>query len=302
MITVGTDCSGIEAPLQALIQLKVQFKQLWACDIDKYTRLTCEANYPKPEKVYTDMLVRHNKELPHVDLYVCGFPCQTFSLAGRRLGLDDPRPSVISSMLDTVAKSKPKIVILENVTGFKSIDSGKPYALLIQELSKEYNVAASIYNTKDYGLPQNRKRIYFVCIRKDIQKKKFVKPSEVKMKSLESIINDKVVGEKIPLTVEQIGKLRFNKDAKYNIINTGFLSWNPSPICSNLIVPTILTSNQHFIYELKRPFTISELLQLQGFPKNFKVVVSNTQIIKQIGNSMSVCVLKKIIKEALLCI
>jgi DNA (cytosine-5)-methyltransferase 1 len=302
MITVGTDCSGIEAPLQALIQLKVPFNQLWSCDIDKYTTLTCEANYPKPEKVYDDMVSRNNKELPHVDLYVCGFPCQTFSLAGRRLGLDDPRPSVISSMLDTVSKSKPKIVILENVTGFKSIDSGKPYALLIQELSKEYNIDASVYNTKDYGLPQNRKRIYFVCIRKDIQKKKFVKPSEVKMKSLESIIDDRVVGEKNPLKAEQIGKLRFNKDAKYNIINTGFLSWNPTPICCNLIVPTILTSKQHLIYELKRTLTISELLQLQGFPKNFKVVVSKTQIVKQIGNSMSVCVVKKIIKEALPCI
>jgi DNA (cytosine-5)-methyltransferase 1 len=63
-----------------------------------------------------------------------------------------------------------------------------------------------------------------------------------------------------------------------------------------------LTHSDHIIYELKRPFTIKELLQLQGFPKNFKVVVSKTQIAKQIGNSMSVCVLKKIIKEALLCI
>jgi DNA (cytosine-5)-methyltransferase 1 len=295
MITVGTDCSGIEAPLQALIQLKVPFKQLWACDIDNYTRLTCEANYPKPEKVYTDMITRNNKELPHVDLYVCGFPCQTFSLAGRRLGLDDPRPSVISSMLDTVSKSKPKIVILENVTGFKSIDSGKPYALLIQELSKEYHVDASVYNTKDYGLPQNRKRIYFVCIRKDIQKKKFMKSSEVKMKPLESIINDSLVGEKIPnMYFKNMNKIKEN---------TKILSpWNYYSDVE-FMCPTLTTQcSQLLIIKLKRPFTISELLQLQGFPKNFKVVVSNTQIAKQIGNSMSVCVLKKIIKETLFCI
>jgi DNA (cytosine-5)-methyltransferase 1 len=295
MITVGTDCSGIEAPLQALIQLKVEFKQLWSCDIDKYTTLTCEANYPKPEKVYTDMLTRNNKELPHVDLYVCGFPCQTFSLAGRRLGLDDPRPSVISSMLDTVSKSKPKIVILENVTGFKSIESGKPYALLIQLLSKEYDVNASVYNTKDYGLPQNRKRIYFVCIRKDIQKKKFVKPSEVKMKSLESIIDDNLISEKIPsMYFKNMNKIKEN---------TKILSpWNYYSAIE-FMCPTLTTQCcQLLILNLKRTLTIAELLQLQGFPKNFKVVVSNTQIAKQIGNSMSVCVLKKIIKEALLCI
>lgn len=280
MITIGTDCSGIETPLQALVQLKVPYKQLWSCDTDKYTTMSCEANYPKPTKVFTDMLTRNNKDLPRVDLYVCGFPCQTFSLAGRRLGLDDPRPSVIPAMLDTISKSKPKIVILENVTGFKSIDSGKPYKLLIYLLSKEYYLDASIYNTRDYGLPQNRKRIYFVGIRKDIQKKSFVKPSPVKMKSLESIIDPSIVGESLPLIKEQINKLRLNKEAKYNIINMNFVRRNPSPLTATLFSPTILTEFPPAIYELKREFSIKELFQLQGFPKNFKVDVSKTRIIK----------------------
>jgi DNA (cytosine-5)-methyltransferase 1 len=302
MITIGTDCSGIEAPLQALIQLKVPYKQLWSCDIDKYTRMSCEANYPKPERVYTDMIARNNKELPRVDIYVCGFPCQSFSLIGKRLGLGDPRPSVISAMLDTISKSKPKIIILENVTGFKSIDSGKPYLLLIQLLSKEYILDTSTYNTKDYGLPQNRERIYFVGIRKDIQKKSFIKPLPVKMKSLESIIDSSIVGDILPLTETQKNKLRLIKGLKYNIINTAFINTIPFLSCFTVFSPAVLTDKPHIIYELKRSFLTKELLQLQGFPKNFKVVISKTQIIKQIGNAMSVCVVKKIIKEALLCI
>jgi DNA (cytosine-5)-methyltransferase 1 len=295
MITIGTDCSGIEAPLQALNQLKVPYKQLWSCDIDKYTRMSCEANYPKPEKVYTDMITRNNKELPRIDLYVCGFPCQSFSLAGRRLGLDDPRPSVISSMLDTISKTKPKIIILENVSGFKSIDSGKPYKILTELLSKEYCLDASIYNTKDYGLPQNRKRIYFVGIRKDIQKKSFVKPLPVKMKSFESIIDSSIVGTIIPdMYFKNIHKIKENTKI--------LVPWNYyNPM--GLISPTLTTQCSYFfLIKQKRVLTNKELLAIQGFSKNFRIVVNRGQITKQIGNAMSVCVVKKIIKEALLCI
>jgi site-specific DNA-cytosine methylase len=81
MITVATDCSGIDAPIEALKQLGVSFKQLWYCDNNKYARETSEANHPKPEMFFDDMLSRNNKSLPHLDLYICGFPCQSFSLA-----------------------------------------------------------------------------------------------------------------------------------------------------------------------------------------------------------------------------
>jgi DNA (cytosine-5)-methyltransferase 1 len=302
LLTIGTDCSGIEAPLQALIQLKIPFKQKWSCDIDKFARESAVANYPEPSKIYNDINSRNHSELPHVDIYVCGFPCQSFSMAGKRLGTADFRASVIISMITTIKSSKPKIIILENVCGFKSIENGKPYSELIEILGKEYNINTSIYNTKDYGLPQNRKRIYFVGIRKDIQKKEFIKPKEVKMKLLTSIVDSSLKGEKTPLKLDFLKKIRLNKDATYNIINMGFIRGNKTPIASSDFSPTLLTSEPPVIYELNRTFTIKELLQLQGFPKNFKVVVSNTQIIKQIGNSMSVCVIKQIIKEALKCI
>jgi site-specific DNA-cytosine methylase len=122
------------------------------------------------------------------------------------------------------------------------------------------------------------------------------------MKTLESIIDASITGDAIPLTEIQRNKIRINRGPGYNIVNINFINSRPYVVCSNGFSPTILTDKPHVIYELKRPFTIKELLQLQGFPKNFKIVVSKTQIIKQIGNSMSVCVVKKIIKEALKCI
>jgi DNA (cytosine-5)-methyltransferase 1 len=277
--------------------LKLPFKQLWSCEIDQFARLSSDANYPKAEQVFTDMTSRQNKGLPLVDLYVCGFPCQSFSLAGKRLGLGDPRTSVIPSMLETIKESKPKIIILENVIGFKSIDNGAPFALLLSILEKNYNVNVNIYNTKDYGLPQNRKRIYFVGIRKDVQKKEFIKPKTVKMKSIESIIDGKNIKENNG-SYDYL-KYKLTSVSKYHIFNDLFKYHHH--IFSG-ISNTIMTTNIPNIYELNRKFTTQEILQLQGFPKKFKVVASKTQITKQIGNSMSVCVVKKIIKEALKCI
>lgn len=302
MITIGTDCSGIEAPLQALKQLKIPYKQKWSCDIDKHARKSAEANYPKPDKIYHDMMDRNHRELPHVDLYVCGFPCQSFSLAGKRLGTSDPRASVIGAMVDTIKHSKPKIIILENVKGFRSIEDGVPMKDLLSILEKLYDVNVSVYNTKKYGLPQNRERIYFVGIRKDLQKKAFVKPKEVKMKPLTDIVDSSLSNENATIKQEYIDKLRLHDNIDYNIVNMNFIHSNKSPIAYRGFSSTLMTTGPPYIYELKREFTIKELLQLQGFPKKFKVVVGKTQIIKQIGNSMSVCVLKKIIKEALKCI
>jgi DNA (cytosine-5)-methyltransferase 1 len=87
-------------------------------------------------------------------------------------------------MLETIHFSKPKIRILENVRGFTHIEKGVPYRQLVDFLKKEnYIVNAYIYNTKDYGIPQNRERVYIVCIRKDVSIKEYIKPKPKKMKT-----------------------------------------------------------------------------------------------------------------------
>jgi DNA (cytosine-5)-methyltransferase 1 len=298
MITIGTDCSGIEAPLQALKGLKIQYIQKWSCEIDKYARLSSEANYKKPEKVYTDMLTRDNSLLPHVDLYVCGFPCQSFSNMGNRLGTSDPRSKIIPKMIDTIKYSKPKICILENVRGFMTIENGKPCKMLIEELQKlGYNVNHSIYNTKDYGIPQNRERVYFVCIRKDIQKKDYDKPKKTKMKSFESILEDTKVNIEGGIEGTYCKNLYKIKE------NTKILKRDNYYFPIEFVSPTLDTGCSHFmIIKQNRKLLYKEALRLQGFPSSFKKVVSNNQLMKQIGNSMSVNVLKKIIQEAIKCI
>lgn len=84
MLSVATDCSGIEAPIEALNQMKKKFKHVWASDIDKYCRESIKANY-KPLHLYSDIF---NRTLPNepIDLYICGFPCQSYSLIGKKWG------------------------------------------------------------------------------------------------------------------------------------------------------------------------------------------------------------------------
>ena len=124
ILKVATDCSGIEAPIQALEQLQIPHEHIWSSDIDKYCISSIKANYA-PGRLYGDkdgpypdgdLRNRDHRKLPDVDLYVCGFPCQSFSLAGMRGssrgGLSDPRGNIIYSCIDTIKAKKPRYFIL----------------------------------------------------------------------------------------------------------------------------------------------------------------------------------------------
>ena len=165
MISIGTDCSGIEAPVQALLQMGIQFKHVWACENDPYAIQSIKANY-SPKKLYLDISKRDHSQLPDTDVYVCGFPCQPFSLMGNKNGTSDPRGNIMMHCISVIKNKLPNIFILENVKNFKFIEKGTPYNYLINTLieiknenEQVYSVYSMILNTKDYGLPQNRERI-----------------------------------------------------------------------------------------------------------------------------------------------
>jgi DNA (cytosine-5)-methyltransferase 1 len=306
MIRVGTDCSGIEAPIQALKQLKIPFSHEFSSDIDKYVIQSIKANYnPKilygdPEGPFPDgdISKRNNKKLPDIDLYICGFPCQTFSTAGKRKGFKDKRGQVFWSCIDVIKKKKPHYFILENVKGLVSHNKGKTWDVIwneMKKLSSDYNVYWTVLNTKDYGIPQNRERVFIVGSKND----DFEWPKKCKMKKLESYIDWRnTKQDKITIKQEKIIKkvLKNNKNSIFIDFN---FSHNPFSN-SDKYVSTINTMcSNMFCIPLNRKITFGELLSLQGFPKKFKQVVSKSQFKKQIGNSMSVNVLKKIIHKLL---
>lgn len=316
MLLIGTDCSGIEAPIEALQQLGISFLHKWSCEIDKYARQSILANY-HPEILYDDITKRDHSQLPDVDCFIAGFPCQSFSLMGKKLGSKDPRSNIMMHCIDVIKKKRPPVFILENVKNFKYIEKGKPFDFLLNELcsiplyaggehdtvdsnnESLYSIHYDIYNTKDYGIPQNRERIYIVGIDKKIQTAPFQKPEKTPMRPLKDFITDWNVSDS-KLTNSNIIKnlKKVNSKTKELAIVTGDNFYFPLLNCS----PTLTRHcSQFYVNTLKRRISCTEALLLQGFRKTFSQVVSNSQLYKQVGNSMSVNVLKAIFKSILSC-
>lgn len=300
VIKIGTDCSGIEAPIEALKQLNIPFEHTFSCEKDPYALQSIKANY-EPQKIYTDITKRKHSLLPNIDIYVCGFPCQPFSLMGNKLGTDDARSNIMFSCIKVIQRKLPKIFILENVKNFKFIQEGAPFNYLIKTLKniktieKEcaYNVYYDILNTKDYGIPQNRERIFIIGIRKDVQKEEYTTPEKIKMKPLDDFILDKTIYKNmhIPNTIlKKLKKINYAKNYICCCDSYGIMKDQS---------PTLTYSGCKYMYHstYNRYLSYQECLLLQGFKKDFKKVVSNTQMFKQIGNSMSVNVLKALFKK-----
>ena len=300
MLRIGTDCSGIEAPIQALQQLRIPFEHSFCCEKDSFALKSIQANYT-PKKIYNDITKRKHALLPDIDMYVCGFPCQPFSLMGNKMGTEDSRSNIMYQCIKVIKKKLPKVFILENVKNFKFIENGKLFNYLNKQLKNikntngelAYNVYHDILNTKDYGIPQNRERIFFIGIRKDIQTQEYTTPKKLTMKQLDNFILDKTIciNENVPNTImKKLKKINFEKNYIIPCSNFSVSMKNKTPT---------LTTNcgSYFHSTYKRYLTQKECLLLQGFSRNFKQVVSNTQIFKQAGNSMSVNVLKALIKK-----
>jgi DNA (cytosine-5)-methyltransferase 1 len=294
-LRVGTDCSGIEAPIQALKNLGINFEHVFSCEIDKYARQSIRANY-EPGILYEDITTRDHSALPDIDLYVCGFPCQPFSHAGTRRGVDDPRGTIFWHCLETIKEKLPFVFILENVRGLLSINNGETFKEIIKSLKEigMYKVEWKLMNTKDYGIPQNRSRVYIVGIRDDYNIQ-FTWPIEKYMKPLSKYVDifDDKKEPMMPSAVQMLDNIPINS----LFIDTNFRKYTyPN---SDKICPTIMSRCYTWCVPMSRYANIKELLSLQGFPKDFIQVVSKTQMKRQIGNSMSVNVLNDIFRNIL---
>jgi DNA (cytosine-5)-methyltransferase 1 len=303
VLRVGTDCSGIEAPIQALIQMSIPFKHVFSSEIDKYCIKSIKANY-NPEIIFGDkdgtfpegdITKRNSEDIPDIDLYVCGFPCQPFSMAGERKGFKDKRGNVFFSCLEVIEKKQPKYFILENVKGLKSHDKGNTWKVIwdsVLELERfGYTVKWKILNTKDYGIPQNRERVFIVgCKGKD-----FDWPEKKEMDDLKNYIDEEDNRSIISKTINKYKSI-INKNSIF--INTDFLKYTSFPN-SDKICPCIGCQSTLWCVPKSRYANCNECLKLQGFNLNFKKKLSVTKIKKQIGNSISVNVLKCIFEQIL---
>ena len=164
-INVATLFSGIGAIEQALGRLKLKNKIVFAGDIDKNCKASYFANYKIDEKDWHDDVTQFSatKYKNKVDLLVGGSPCQTFSMVGKRLGLEDTRGTLFYDFARIVNECKPRVFIYENVKGLLSHDEGRTWEV-VQAVFRElgYKFSFQTLNSKDYGIPQHRERIFVV--------------------------------------------------------------------------------------------------------------------------------------------
>lgn len=129
-------------------------------EIDKYA-IKLYSAFWGDERNFGDVTKINADELPNFDLLVGGFPCQAFSVAGSRKGFDDTRGTIFFDFLRILKAKKPKYFLFENVKGLLNHDKGNTFKIIIEELENAgYAINTKLYNTKNYGLPQNRERIY----------------------------------------------------------------------------------------------------------------------------------------------
>jgi len=207
MINVGSDFSGVGAFNQALNSLNINYKTVFACDWDKYARQTYIHNYGEPDYYPGDVYDRKIPKNP-LDIYMTSPPCQAFSLAGKRKGEKDKRGILFYNSHEFIVKNKPRYFIFENVKGLLSDDSGKTFNRWLDYLggksvngnpvifpledSTPYHIYHKVLNAKNYGVPQNRERVFIVGIRNDSDNT-FTWPKEKHLtKRLKDVLEDNV--------------------------------------------------------------------------------------------------------------
>ena len=224
MIKVGSDFSGVGAFNQALKRLGIEYKEVFACDMDKYARQTFIHNYGEPDYFPTNV---YDREIPteSLDIYMTSPPCQAFSLAGKRKGKEDLRGILFFNSLEFIRINKPRYFIFENVKGLLSDDNGKTFSEWVNLLggksvngspvifpyedSVPYHLFWQVLNAKHHGVPQNRERVFLVGIRDD-KDNTFRFPAEEHLtKRLKDVLDDEV-DEKYYLSSKMLEDIKHN--------------------------------------------------------------------------------------------
>lgn len=295
-------------------------KCVFSSEWDEAAQKSYFANYG--ELPFGDITKKETKDsIPAgFDVVCAGFPCQAFSLAGQRKGFEDnfkglSRGTLFKDVVDICEKHKPKVVFCENVKGLTIHDKGRTFEVIkgaFRELG--YEVFSQILNSKDFGVPQNRERIYIVAFRKDIAPPKFDFPSPTDAsRRIKDIIERTPVSARYYLSntyFETLKRHRARHEAKghgfgYEIRSMDAIAG--AIVCGgmgrerNLIIDkrqTNLTPETHIKGEINkegiRKMTPREWARLQGYPDSYRFALSDVHLYKQFGNSVSVPVIAAI--------
>ena len=283
---------------------------------DEFAQKTYKANFTDKFEIAGDITVIDEKSIPSFDICLAGFPCQAFSLAGRRLGFNDETRGTLFFEIEAILrKHQPKAFFLENVKGLAIHDKGRTLKTILEHLDDAgYDVVPpQILNAMDYGVPQHRERIYIIGFRKDLKVNvedfRYPEPTTPgdKRPKFRDVMESNEVSVKYYLSTVYVETLKRHK-ARHEAAGHGFgykiidLDGVANAIVvggmgreCNLIIDKRLT-NFTPITNIKgevnrdgiRKMTPREWARLQGFPDKFRIVVADASAYKQFGNSVAI--------------
>jgi DNA (cytosine-5)-methyltransferase 1 len=286
-------------------------KCVFTSEWDKDAQKTYRANFG--EVPFGDITSEETKKyIPDgFDILCAGFPCQAFSIAGKRGGFEDTRGTLFFDVAEIIKRKKPKAIFLENVKGLRNHNGGKTLATILNVLRNDLHYFVpepQIINAKNFGVPQNRERIYIVGFRKDTGVSEFEYPKPLKKKVKFSDVKEKKVpATKYFLSTQYVQTL-INHKSRHADKGNGFgYEIIPDEGIANAIVCGGMGRERNLVYDQRitdftptthikgevnregiRKMTPREWARLQGFPDKFVIPVADASAYKQFGNSVAV--------------
>lgn len=279
------------------------FKCVFSSEIDENAKKTYKANFD--ETPSGDICQIRSENIPDFDILLAGFPCQPFSQAGKKLGFLDERGGMFFEVLRILKAKKPSVFLLENVKNLKNHDKGNTLNAMLNHLKElGYNVFYDILRAKDFGVPQNRERIYIVGFLENVD---FVFPKALGIPTRLGDILEKNVDSKYTISDKLWqGHQRRKEQNKANGKGFGYSLFNINSAYTNTISARYYKDGSEILIEQEnknpRKLTPREAARLQGFSDSFKIVVSDANAYRQFGNSVAVPVIKAIAEQIKLAI
>lgn len=285
---------GIRLPFDEL-----GYKCVFSSEWDKKACETYSANFGEiPAGDITKIDV---KDIPSFDICLAGFPCQAFSIMGKMQGFADTRGTMFFEIERILQYHKPPVILLENVKQLTTHDNGRTFNTIITHLEDlGYTVKHKVLNALDFGLPQKRERIIIVGFLDKAKADMFNFDFKKKKYNLADILEPEDHIDSSFYASESIRQKRaasvVGKEVFYPSVWHENKSGNISVLDYSCALRTGASYNYLLVNGIRR-FTPRELLRLQGFPDDYKIVVSTQEIRKQTGNSVAVPMIRMVAKK-----
>lgn len=286
---------------------KAGFHTVFANDFEEKCKASYDLNFEEAKLTVDDICNIKPASIPNFDLLLGGFPCQPFSVAGERRGLQDERGTLFLEIVDILKERQPIGFFLENVKNLTGHDFGKTFRKILKELDVSgYDIKYAVLNSMNYGnVPQNRERVYIVGFRKGTGLiDNFTFPSTMKLtKTIEDVLENEVPSQYYyndkPL-FERLKNFSFKKGLIYQW-RRGYVRENKSGVCPTLTAN--MGTGGHNVPLVRddkgiRKLTPRECARIQGFPDSYRLPdLADSYLYKQIGNSVSVPVVYRIAEQ-----